>query len=195
LYKVKGVGDVMKRKILLLISLFLIINFMLVVVPRTGYACSCAESPSVEEELKQKTAVFSGKVIKIEEKNKLIRSSADPVSVLFEVKHSWKGVNQSQVMVYTAMSSASCGYEFNLKTEYLVYAYGEENHLITSICDRTKPLLLANDDLAVLGEGTPPTLQVDLENPFSSISPFIWALIAVPFLVIAFVVRMLWVRR
>jgi hypothetical protein len=153
------------KNILILSILFGSIPFVL---PAASYACSCAPPPSVEEALQRQTAVFSGKVISISESNKFWGSSADPVSVVFEVMGAWKGVTKSEVTVNTAMSSASCGYEFKMNTEYLVYAYGEEDGLETGLCERTKPISAAADDLAVLGKGEQELQQVDPADKESS---------------------------
>jgi hypothetical protein len=146
------------RNILLMCILFSIIPFAL---PTTSYACSCAPPPSVEEALQQKTAVFSGKVINMKEYKKFWGSSADPVEILFEVTGAWKGVKQSEVIVNTEISSASCGYNFEMNKEYLVYAYGDEYGLKTGLCERTKLISAAADDLAVLGEGDQNLQQVN----------------------------------
>jgi hypothetical protein len=81
------------------------------------------------------------------------------VAVLFEVTNTWKGVNETQVRVYTATNSASCGFNFNLGDEYLVYASGDKSRLITGLCDRTTHISKAAKDLDVLGEGLQPTVE------------------------------------
>jgi len=158
------------KKINLLILMLVLFNSFFMFNPTGVSACSCASPQSVETELENKTAVFSGKVIKIQEKStfSFSQSSADPVSVLFEVKSIWKGVNQSQVIVSTAMSSASCGFEFVEGNDYLVYAYGEGDQLGTGLCERTTLLQNANKDLKVLGVSNAPTEKVNLEPSFDS---------------------------
>lgn len=54
-------------------------------------------------------------------------------------------------------------------TEYLIYAhssdmYGDKGDLVTIICDRTTELKDAAEDLALLGEETPPEESVNLEG-------------------------------
>lgn len=152
------------------LALCIIISLTLFTLPAISYACSCEVPPSVEEEVQRKTAVFSGKVINITEQSKQskggIQSTADPMAVLFEVTSTWKGVNETQVLIYTATSSASCGFNFRLGGKYLIYAYGEneKGELITGICDRTALISEATEDLAVLGEGLQPTEEVNLEE-------------------------------
>jgi LPXTG-motif cell wall-anchored protein len=105
--------------------------------------------------MNHKTAIFSGKAIKVTPpEQKEIMSSADPVSVTFEVEKVWKGDVKQKTVVRTALSSASCGIEdFAVNTEYVVYAYGAMDQLETNICDRTKPLASAGEDIAELGKG------------------------------------------
>lgn len=147
--------------LLSLVTFIFFINFS----PNTGYACSCAEPGSAQEELERSSAVFSGEVIGILDKNKnsYIQSSADPIAILFEVEETWKGVTQSQVVVYTERDEASCGYQFEINTKYLVFAYESGGSFKTSYCSKTTPLTLAIDDMDELGEGEVPTEQVSIE--------------------------------
>lgn len=131
----------------------------------TSYACSCVEPNSVKDEVQRSSAVFSGEVIDIVDKNKSasLQSSDDPIAVLFEVDESWKGVNQTQVVVYTERSEASCGYEFSLNNEYLVYAQEIDGTIKASYCSKTSLLTLADQDLIELGIGEKPTEQVSID--------------------------------
>ncbi|WP_279587129.1 hypothetical protein [Paenisporosarcina antarctica] len=133
--------------------------------PTTSYACSCVEANSVKDELDRSSAVFSGEVIEIVDKNKSasLQSSNDPISVLFDVDESWKGVNQTQIVVYTERSEASCGYEFSLNNEYLVYAQEIDGTIKASYCSKTSLLSLAEEDLIELGIGEKPTEQVSID--------------------------------
>jgi hypothetical protein len=124
----------------------------LMIVPATIHACSCAESTSAQAELQQQTAVFSGKVIAIKKPFKLlIRSSADPVNVTFEVDRVWKGDVGKNVSIQTAMSGPSCGFNFNKNEEYLVYAHGDIAQLKVSLCSRTQAFLTSGKDIEALG--------------------------------------------
>lgn len=138
-------------------------------------ACSCVQLPNVEEELERSNAVFSGKVIDVREK----RSLTGNVSklVLFEVTSTWKGVQQSQIMITTGLDSGDCGIDFKGGKEYLVYAsestmYGAKS-LVSIICDRTNQLSSLQSDLAILGEGKPPHEKVDLTGEFAGYSSYI----------------------
>ncbi|WP_449623092.1 hypothetical protein [Robertmurraya sp. Marseille-Q9965] len=140
--------------------------FLMVSFPSTSSACSCAEQQSVEEEFKQSKAVFRGKVLEVKENRSINGSMSN--SVLFEVSKTWKGVDETQIIITTGVSDGDCGIEFRKGEEYLVYAtestmYGE-NTLVSTICDRTGELQTLRDDLTILGEGKVPSQKVDLTN-------------------------------
>lgn len=132
--------------------------------PGAASACSCEQPPGVAEELSRSDAVFSGKVISMEEKPVLF--SAATRSVVFQVAKVWKGPANSQIKIKTGQGGGDCGINFSAGQEYLVYAVKSEmygaNELTTIICDRTAVLSQAQGDFAVLGEGQAPTQEVDL---------------------------------
>lgn len=156
----------MRKKILVTMTLSVVFSlFSLSIVPTTSYACSCAQPPSVEDELERSQAVFSGKVLEVKEQKNF--KGYVKKRVLIEVEETWKGVSESQVIITTGSGGGDCGYEFQVGQEYLVYAtestmYGDKAELVTVICDRTTGLSAAQEDLTVLGEGKEPTEQVDL---------------------------------
>jgi|GEM_PF-1872231 len=149
------------KRLLLGVMIFLSFSGLSAALPITkAYACSCAAPPSVHEAVQQSAAVFSGKVISIQEKQGLIFSSADPVTVTLSVKRIWKGEPAQESRVLTALSEASCGYGFQPNKDYLVYAgQDDEGRLVTTLCSRTKPLSAAADDLAALGAGKAPDVS------------------------------------
>lgn len=114
----------------------------------------------VKNELEHKTAIFAGKVTKIIPlPQKTIISSADLVEVSFLVETVWKGDLEQQTIVYTAESSASCGYGgFEEGKSYIVSAYESSGKLETGMCELTKPLSMAEEELMLLGEGYAPHL-------------------------------------
>ncbi|UOQ92206.1 hypothetical protein MUO14_17185 [Halobacillus shinanisalinarum] len=157
------------KKIFRYAGLFMITSsFILTFLPTNSYACSCVLPGTPEEELEESMAVFSGKVVKIMDKNKnnLIQSSTDPIAVVLEVEETWKGMDKSEVVVHTERSSASCGYEFSLNKDYIVYANERDGGLHVSLCSRTALLSEADEDIHALGEGEAPKeeVSVDLTN-------------------------------
>ena len=138
---------------------FSLIAFLLATVfttfPSVSHACKCVEVQSVEKELESSEAVFSGKIIDI-------RTEKDNRKILFEVEETWKGVSQTQIILKDEWSS--CSLDFIEGESYLLYADDFQGELTTNICDRTKELSGAGEDLATLGKGTMPTEEVDLKN-------------------------------
>jgi len=145
------------RFVLLSLFLFsLIFSF-----PDQTFACSCIPPSPPLESLAGSDAVFAGKVVRIEKEDGIIISSADPVKVVFAVSQVWKGEEKAEIDLTTARDSASCGYDFIVGVEYLVYANNSETGLTTGLCSRTMSLSMADEDLAALGEGVfpPPAPQ------------------------------------
>lgn len=146
-----------------LLCCLVVLSSWLMVKPITVHACSCAMLPSIKDDMERKAAIFAGKVISITPPDKkAMVSSADPVRIVFEVRTVWKGNLASETEISTAMSSASCGYEgFVADTEYLVFAYKDSisNKLETGVCERTKLLASADEELTALGKGYAPMIQ------------------------------------
>lgn len=128
---------------------------------REARACSCAGGFSVQEELRDSEAVFWGEAVSVEEQG--FTSSVPPFlgPVTFEVRESWKGVSQEQVIVHGQGHEASCGLDFDEGKTYLVFAYhvgkGEDGSLETGLCTATAALSEVEAAPAALG---PPTGQL-----------------------------------
>ena len=119
-------------------------------------ACSCGDTPSPTEALAQSAKVFSGKVVHVSGGDGTLREPAllsDYVTVEFEVYAVWKGHGYATMFIETAWWSGSCGVEFYVGQEWLVYSYDGETAVP---CSRTRLLELAQADLDALGEGQVP---------------------------------------
>jgi len=115
--------------------------------------------PSVDKGFSRSQAVFSGEVIEIKDNNGLLGGHGK--TVLFNVKETWKGINETEVTIATGSNDGGCGIAFVVGEEYLVYArlsemYGDES-LTSIICDPTTALGNATEDIAILGQGQVPT--------------------------------------
>jgi hypothetical protein len=127
-------------------NLFGVVVFagLILVLHASAIACSCLESAAPAEELKSSAAVFSAKV-------REIKRSAGNVEVGFKVIKQWKGNGRPAQVVFTASSSAACGYTFQRGESYLVYAgEDEDGRLVTSHCRRTAKLKDAGRDVKEL---------------------------------------------
>ncbi len=123
------------------------IALLLALWPAHVWACSCLPPSDPKTEMESATAVFSGRVYSIQ-------AVEGSLWVHLEVSEVWKGPFQSLITVHTADSSAACGYSFIEGENYLVYAYGDLNHLEVSLCSRTRLVNEAAEDFKLLGPGT-----------------------------------------
>lgn len=169
------------KKVMTLLTCIFIVIFIIGSFPSITSACSCADLPSVEEEFERSKTVFSGKVVDIKERLSLKGYTSK--SVLFEVTNTWKGVEQSQIIITTGQDDGDCGYNFIKGEEYLVYAnesimYGAKS-LVSTMCNRTDVLSSSQGDLEVLGEGQPPIEEVNLSGKHNGNQIYIWITMAV----------------
>jgi len=133
-----------------MIRLFLLPIVALAIVltmESSTFACKCATPPQPMNALKKASAVFSGKVVKIEIDNK---TRMNRVSV--EVEHVWKGIEKRKVVVQTFVSGKSCGFVFKKDESYLIYCFSSDP-LTTNNCMRTKLLAKTGIEIKELGEG------------------------------------------
>lgn len=150
--------------------------------PTNVRACSCVTPGLPDQEFQESTAVFIGKVLGIVDEYVPVYSSLDRILVAmgepsyfwiqagkyvgyrvhFRVHNSWKGVEQTSVLVDTGYGMGDCGYPFAVSNDYLVYAsypHGiPDNYWVTSICSRNAELSTATEDLRFLH--TLPTLPL-----------------------------------
>jgi hypothetical protein len=153
-----------------------------------AFACMCVMLPAPNDYLRDADFVFAGRVIdkEIDGGDSRIRFDWSPPFIhltdiqltegsdktsIFEVTTVWKG----EVLARTSVDSdsSSCGYNFRLGEEYIVYGKWSEGKLYTDMCWRNNELRNASADLAAFGAGKPP-------NPNPSLAHnYILALIAV----------------
>lgn len=108
-------------------------------------ACSCVAPPPPDKALTQATAVFVGKVVRVDP------TAGESLTATFEVTKAWKGIEMATAQVSTNAHGTLCGYAFEVGKEYVVYADGK-TELSTSACTRTKPAAEAAEDFKALGD-------------------------------------------
>jgi hypothetical protein len=149
-------------------------------------ACTCLElSPS--EAFARATHVFVGTVTGYEPPTVLTNSFGDHGRWTFETSRGWKGEPLEAVPVYSSIDPSSCGSQFEVGREYIVYAslrpekaanWPEGTQfpvLLTGDCAGTRPIESASQDLSSLGEpvwhrGSAPApfvLRQNRPNPFN----------------------------
>jgi hypothetical protein len=139
----------------------LLMSAFMILCPQIALACGCMPSMLETErqrilgERKSSKAIFSGKVLSIE------ISRGVYWAVRFKVERAWKKVDSDEVVVFTEYpDGASCGVEFAVGENYLVYAgIAFENELWTNHCTRTQRLKYAQKDLRILGAGKLPKVR------------------------------------
>ena len=155
-------------------------------------ACSCVPPKPPLEALARADAVFSGAVVALGEPKGLfgswLASSTDPVTVEFRVNAVWKGEMYETMFIKTAWSSASCGFEFVLNEQYLVYA----REGWASLCSRTKSIDKASEDFTALGEGVVPVPGSNSEESLFALASGAIGLAVMGLLGVSAVVFALW---
>lgn len=109
---------------------------------KPAHACMCGASGSPRDAMAEADAVFFGRVtgmtVRSKEPGRI--SSADPVTVEFDVIRVWKGPLRESLTVETERLGISCGYEFAVGRRYMVYTWGGGR---TGRCTRTAPVWLS----------------------------------------------------
>jgi hypothetical protein len=103
--------------------------------PQPAVACSCPAPTTVATHAERATAVFTGIVTRVSGLPfGLVCSSADPVSVEFDVETVYKGDVRKTMVVHTVASGASCGYEFERGKRYTVFPWALDGKLSAGLC-------------------------------------------------------------
>ena len=138
--------------------LVLLIGLTFVVNPGAVSACSCVPF-SKPELVANAYVIFTGTVTGVGRGFAFglgcTVSSADPVSVTFDVESIYKGDAPRQVTVSTVASGASCGYEFVSGKRYTVFATGAVDKPETNLCRGNVEGAIAPSEYG-LGPGRPP---------------------------------------
>lgn len=151
--------------------------------PHHVQACDCGVPDTATEALEEASAVFKGKVIKIREEK--INGETHDV-VLVSVTEIWKGLENSQVEVYTDWSS--CQFPFAVGNEYLLYPYEKNGRLHVIDCGRSAEVNDAQDDLVELGQGEKPRNIVNLEKDFEDNQSYLMMILGVFFVALVVII-------
>lgn len=125
---------------LLSLTAFLVVGSNAVSANRRVSSPKCAFVSPVER-LKTSQAVFSGRVIEVEE-------SEGIQVVKFTVSKSWKYVRADEIVVTNFVHHESP--DFHQGKSYLVYAYEREGKLSTGRCSGTVEVEYARDEIRQL---------------------------------------------
>ncbi len=137
----------MRRWLVPFAAIALLVGLPPAVRPLTAGACFCDALPSPLTEFEGSDAVFAGYLVMVE-----------PLPAwgeiwTFETSQVWKGPVAETLYVVTG---PPCGYPFEEKRTYIVYAGVRNDTYRVWLCSRTTYLLHASEDLQALGEGSTP---------------------------------------
>jgi Carboxypeptidase regulatory-like domain len=114
------------------------------------YACDCAGNRPPCEAYWEASAVFAGIVtnsslISVKDGDQQYQQRL----VSFAIEEAFRGPHETSAEVITGVWDGDCGFGFIRGERYLVYAYTnpQDNKLYTSICQRTRALSEAGEDL------------------------------------------------
>lgn len=142
---------------------------------REAAACSCA-SGTPASRYASSDLVFRGTVLRVTDRATFLRlawtylkmltgrepdvdmadyAKAQGFKVELDVRQTWRGPRKGPVTLFTGRSDADCGIRFVTGTEYLVYGDCDDNgDCYTFLCNRTRPVDRAEDDLRYLASLT-----------------------------------------
>jgi hypothetical protein len=128
--------------------------------PSAARACDCVNAGPPCKALANTPTVFVGRALKIAAAVNGYRP------VTFEVAQAYRGMTEKTAEVHTGAGGGDCGYEFREGATYLVYAapQAETGKLYTGICQRTRPLSDATDDIEFLTRKDDPTRGAGIEG-------------------------------
>jgi len=137
-------------------------------LPHGAAACDCADTGPPCKAFANTPAVFAGRVIKIATISVKAPSGDlyEDRLIVLEVERSYRGSVSKTVEVVTGSGGSDCGYDFRMGEHYLVYAYPhpQSGKLYTGICQRTRPISDAGDDLDYLSKKDDPSHGAGIEG-------------------------------
>lgn len=134
--------------------------------PRRAEACSCVMPPAPKVALGTASAVFTGKVVRVDpapDKHQIVAR--------FEVSRWWKGGGSAHTNVSTVEAGSMCGVTFAVGEEWMIYAEGAADGLSAGLCSRTRTISEAKDDKKALGTGKAPDPAVESPPVFAAPPP------------------------
>ena len=135
---------------------FLFLFAVLFAMPQLALACSCDAGYTREQSFEDAQAVFVGHVVDIDHSRDFLSAwnTREHLRVDFAVRELWKGVEENLVTVTTGTGRGDCGFTFEPRGTYLVYAHADTvygTELIAGRCSRTISIEEAGDVIAALG--------------------------------------------
>ncbi len=138
-------------------------------------ACDCANAGPPCKALKATPNVFTGRVTKISTIHVKLQTGDEYPQrlVLLQIERNYRGQEgKSAVEVVTGDGGGDCGFSFEEGKRYLVYAYPHPatGKLYTGICQRTRLLSQAAEDLEYLAMKDEPAHGAGIEGSVEELS-------------------------
>jgi hypothetical protein len=147
---------------------WLLTLFFCGLLPHGASACDCADPGPPCKAFANTPVVFTGRVVKIATISVKAPSGDlyEDRLIVLEVERSYRGSVSKNVEVVTGSGGSDCGYDFRMGEHYLVYAYPhpQSGKLYTGICQRTRPISDAGDDLDYLSKNDDPSHGAGIEG-------------------------------
>jgi hypothetical protein len=148
-------------------SLITLVFVVITASPVANVRCVIPGTPAAE--LSRATAVFSGKVVGRDYISEETPSgdTAHRLIIKIAVERVWKGDIFADETMYTSEVRLANGmtqtdaedFYFQDDKQYLIYAFGKRDRLLTSGCTRSREFSKADDDLKELGYGHEPNVR------------------------------------
>src|SRR5215469_17889182 len=156
-------------------TVLLLALMALALLPLSALACDCGYAGAPCKAFANTPTIFAGRVARISKINRKTQSGDDFKDrlVFFEVEQSYRGWQAKTAEVVTGWGGGDCGYDFREGVRYLVYAYPhpETGKLYTGICQRTRPVSEAQDDLEYLSKKDDPSHGAGIEGVIEELDP------------------------
>lgn len=140
----------MKTRLLIMIFVFGLLGLTLFSFSN-AYACTCVANMPIEQKVIANEIIFSGKLV---EKNE----NPNNKEFIFEIDKLWKNhsdkilLEQKNITVFTSLQGSSCGTDFTVGLNYLVYSNMKGKLAHTSSCSGSGLLFLKILDITHFDE-------------------------------------------
>lgn len=124
--------------------------------PNAAAACSCVTGIPICQTFWRTPAVFSALALEVRPESGAVADRLPNRVVRLQVEQSWRGGVSGIIEAQIGTGGGDCGSHFTPGVRYLVFADHRDGGLFVSICNRTRPLSDAADDLAYLAKAFQP---------------------------------------
>jgi len=159
----------------ILLRVGMVVAGVYLMAPRMAVACDCANAGPPCKAFQATPNVFAGRVTNISTIRVKLQNGDDypQLLVLLQIDRNYRGQEgKSTVEIVTGDGGGDCGFSFQQGKRYLVYAYPHPatGKLYTGICQRTRLLSEAGEDLEYLARKDDPAHGAGIEGSVEQLS-------------------------